>query len=690
MTSKPRISACAGAVWLCTWLLLAVFNVSAQDTNRFIFLCFGQSNMEGFPGVVEQDKGPVDERFQLLAAIDFPKQGRTKGNWYTAVPPLCRPSSGLGPADYFGRTLVSNLPPRIKVGIVNVAVAGCKIELFDKENFQAYAATAPNWMTNIIHAYGGNPYQHLVEMARLAQKDGVIRGILLHQGESNTNDKEWPGKVKAVYENLLHDLNLKAEDVPLLAGEVVNADQKGACASMNRIIDDLPLTIPTAHVVSSAGCACRPDHLHFTPEGYRELGRRYGQAMLSLLSVSVSGVPRSADGAGAYATSNYRNLFAEIGKSQSEIHQKIDSAFRQLFHGDPTNEAVYFEAGTNADGLLAFITDIKHHDVRTEGMSYGMNIAVQLNKKAEFDALWNWSKTYLYVSDANHPSYGFFTWQARTNGTRMSQFVAPDGEEYYVTALYMAAHRWGTGPGIYNYPEQAEQLLSRLRHRPVITGSVPWRGGNRPVKAGPLFDEEHKMVLFSPSDERSRFTDPSYHLPAFYELWSRWGPKEDAEFWSQAADVSRDYFVKVVNPTTGLNPCYGNFDGSIVARSGNYGTNFSYDAFRTAGNWSVDWSWWGKDKRERELSDKLQAFFESQGTNYGCVFTLDGKPLEARHAQGLVAVNAVTSLAASNPRSKQFVEELWNTPTPEGLERYYEGLLYMMGLLHCSGEFRIW
>jgi oligosaccharide reducing-end xylanase len=210
------------------------------------------------------------------------------------------------------------------------------------------------------------------------------------------------------------------------------------------------------------------------------------------------------------------------------------------------------------------------------------------------------------------------------------------------------------------------------------------------VTAGPLFDAGHKMVLFSPSTERNRFSDPSYHLPAFYELWSRWGPEADAEFWRQAADVSRDYFVKVTHPVTGLNPCYANFDGSLVEGSGSYSTNFSYDAFRTAGNWSVDWSWWGKDVRERELSDRLQAFFESQGTNYGCVFTLDGKVLEDRHAQGLAAMNAVASLAATNPRSRKFVEDLWNMSVPDGKERYYEGLLYMMGLLHCSGEFRIW
>jgi len=409
-----------------------------------------------------------------------------------------------------------------------------------------------------------------------------------------------------------------------------------------------------------------------------------------LLSACATKIHTSADGKGAYATGKYRNLFAETGHSQKEIRQKIDSAFQQLFHGNAATQAVYYEAGTNANGLLAYTTDIKHHDVRSEGLSYGMIIAVQMNKKAEFDAIWNWSKTYLYISETNHPSFGFFAWQARTNGVRMSQSVAPDGEEYYVTALYMAANRWKNGTGIYNYKQQADELLTRMRHRPLITGSMGGFGGNRPSSSGPVFNEEHKMVVFSPSTDRPQYTDASYHLPAFYELWSRRGPKEDAEFWKQAADVSRDYFIKATHPVTALNPCYGNFDGSIVARSGTYGTNFSYDAFRTAGNWSVDWSWWGKDPRQQVLSDKLQAFFESQGTNYGCQFTLDGKQFEARHAEGLVAINAVASLAATHPRSKMFVEDLWNTPTPSGLERYYEGLLYMMSLLHCSGEFKAW
>lgn len=268
---------------LLAGLLPGAAAIPAQDPDFHVYLCFGQSNMEGFPGIEAQDAGPVDERFRVLAAVDFPARGRTMGRWYPAVPPLSRPTAGLCPADSFGRTLVAKLPARIKVGVVNVSIGGCKIELFDKDACRAYAATAPGWMKGTIAAYGGNPYARLAEMGKRAQQDGVIKGILLHQGESNTGDREWPRKVRRVYTSLLADLNLKAEDVPLLAGEVVHADQHGACAGMNAIIATLPEAIPTAHVVSSKGCACRPDHLHFTAQGCRDLGNRYAETMLAIL-----------------------------------------------------------------------------------------------------------------------------------------------------------------------------------------------------------------------------------------------------------------------------------------------------------------------------------------------------------------------------------------------------------------------
>ena len=268
---------------LLACLILSVVQARAQDPNFYIFLCFGQSNMEGFPGVPDQDKVGVDPRFQVLAAVDFPLQGRTKGHWYPAVPPLCRPHSGLGPADYFGRTLVAKLPPGVRVGIVNVSVAGARIEVFEPAAHDAYVATGPAWLKAIDAAYGGDPYGSLVALARQAQHDGVIKGVLLHQGESNSGEKGWPDKIKAVYDRLLVDLNLKAANVPLIAGELLGAAAGGQCAGMNAIIDELPRTIPTAHIVSSAGCSGRPDHLHFTPEGYRELGRRYAEVMLPLL-----------------------------------------------------------------------------------------------------------------------------------------------------------------------------------------------------------------------------------------------------------------------------------------------------------------------------------------------------------------------------------------------------------------------
>ncbi|MBN1398986.1 MAG: sialate O-acetylesterase [Bacteroidetes bacterium] len=264
-------------------IFFTTVNGFCQDPNFYIFLCFGQSNMEGFPGIEPQDTIGIDSRFQFLAAVDFPNMNREKGKWYTAIPPLCRNRTGISPADYFGRTLAARLPENIRIGIVNVSVAGCKIELFEKDNYQSYVSTAPKWMTPIIDIYNGNPYAHLVDMGKLAQKDGVIKGILMHQGESNPNDKEWPLKVKAVYDNLINDLNLNADEVPLLVGELVSADQKGACAAMNSMINELPKRIPNSYVISSQGCTGRPDHLHFNPAGYRELGTRYGLKMLSIL-----------------------------------------------------------------------------------------------------------------------------------------------------------------------------------------------------------------------------------------------------------------------------------------------------------------------------------------------------------------------------------------------------------------------
>lgn len=271
-------------IMILTALLTLSAGVRAQDPNFHIYLCIGQSNMEG-AGRAEAQDSTVNPRFQVMSVLDCDNLGRTKGNWYPAIPPLCRCRTNMGPADYFGRTMVNNLPSNVRVGVIVVAVGGCKIELFDKDNYQSYVETAPVWMKRWIDEYQGNPYARLVEAARLAQKDGVIKGILLHQGESNPDDSQWTAKVKGVYDNLMKDLGLNPAEVPLLAGEVVHADQQGVCAAMNSIIATLPQTLPNSYVISSAGCPDGPDNLHFSAAGYRELGRRYAARMLSLMGI---------------------------------------------------------------------------------------------------------------------------------------------------------------------------------------------------------------------------------------------------------------------------------------------------------------------------------------------------------------------------------------------------------------------
>ncbi len=402
-----------------------------------------------------------------------------------------------------------------------------------------------------------------------------------------------------------------------------------------------------------------------------------------------------SDGAGAYATGKYRDLLAEAGHSPQEIQKKIDTAYAQLFHGDPKTQSIAFAAGGNTDGPLMYVTDWANHDVRSEGMSYGMMITVQLGKKPEFDSLWNWAMTYMYVRDPKHPSYGYFSWSCKTDGSPNEETPAPDGEEYFAMALLFAGNRWPGGHGIYDYRAQALRLLTAMRHRAVITG--PTKFGPRSV--GPEVNEENAMILFVPGIMPHPFTDPSYHLPAFYELWARWGPAEDRAFWQHAAEVSRAFFVKTANSQTGLTPTYANFDGTPHANNFSQSGQFGFDAWRSASNWSVDWSWWRKAPEEQQLSDRIQKFFVSQGIDrYAQVYTLDGKPVGAtpglKHeppSPGLVGTNAVAGLAATDrTRARLFTEALWNTPIPSGEYRYYNGMLYLMSLMHASGEFRIW
>ena len=272
------------SVLLLAALAFAPIKLMAQpDPNFHIYICIGQSNMEGNPRPEAQDLENVSPRFLTMQSVDC---GDNKmGEWRTAVPPLARCSTGLTPADYFGRTMVQNLPEEVKVGVVMVAVAGCSIDMFDKDKCASYTASAADWMKNIANEYGGNPYNRLIELCKKAQQDGVIKGILLHQGESNTNDENWPANVKKVYDDILSDLGLEAGSIPLLAGEVVSADQKGVCAGHNNVIQKLPETLPQAIVIPAYGCPAGRDRLHFNVKGVRELGRRYAGAMLGTMGL---------------------------------------------------------------------------------------------------------------------------------------------------------------------------------------------------------------------------------------------------------------------------------------------------------------------------------------------------------------------------------------------------------------------
>ena len=397
--------------------------------------------------------------------------------------------------------------------------------------------------------------------------------------------------------------------------------------------------------------------------------------------------PVAPDGRGVYATGHYRDYFVERGHSNAEVESRLQSAFQQFFHGDPQTESIYFETGSNSNGKLAYITDWANHDVRTEGMSYGMMITVQLDRKAEFDSIWNWANTYMKVNNPKKPSYGFFAWSCKTDGRHNSDGPAPDGEQYFAMALYFASARWGDGKGIYDYHAEADTLLRAMVHRQIIRANTEFGE----VEGDAEMDPAHSMIRFTPDGGGRLFTDPSYHLPAFYELWARWGPVEDRAFWAKAAMVSREFFVKTTNPNTGLAPAYANWDGTPHVNGFWQSGLFGYDAWRTATNWSVDWEWWHASADEPVLSDRIQSFFAAQPAAYGDVFTLDGQPRETIHAAGLVAANATAGLAATHSRrTRTFNEELWKTPLPSGEFRYYDGMLWMMSYLHISGNFRIW
>jgi oligosaccharide reducing-end xylanase len=358
------------------------------------------------------------------------------------------------------------------------------------------------------------------------------------------------------------------------------------------------------------------------------------------------------------------------------VKARIDRTFQQLFHGNDSTERVYYPVEPDK----AYVEDILYKDVRTEGMSYAMMIAVQLNRKAEFDRLWNWAKT--FMQHRVEPRKNYFAWHCRTNGAIIDSNSASDGEEWFVTALFFASARWGNGEGMFNYRAEAQAILDAMLNKE----GKPWSDGT----ITNMFNRKEKQVVFVPSIEAAGFTDPSYHVPHFYELWARWGDKNNT-FWCDAASTSRLFFRKAAHSSTGLMPDYAHFDGSPMNWRGGGSDNFRYDAWRVAMNLALDHAWFAKDPWAVTQSNRLLNFFHSQGIGtYGGLYKLDGTKLSDDHNVGLVAMNAVACLASTNVNRKEFVEELWNTPVPSGLYRYYDGLLYMMAMLQVSGNFRIY
>lgn len=386
---------------------------------------------------------------------------------------------------------------------------------------------------------------------------------------------------------------------------------------------------------------------------------------------------------GAFATRRYRNLFAELGYKQKDIDKKLKSVFESVFYGP---DKVYFEVGDS----MAYISDIKNHDVRTEGMSYGLMIAVQFDRKDIFDRLWRWGKKYMQHQEG--PLKGYFAWSCKTDGTRNAQGPASDGELYYVTSLIFASNRWGNSTGI-NYLAEAQNILDCSMQKIGME------------RVAPLINLEHQLITFTPDPFGGRFTDPSYHVPAFYEVWARWAEDGRSEFWRACARKSREYLHKSIHPVTGLNPDYNNYDGTLLGSKRVIGEAFRFDSWRVPMNIALDYSWACADRKwQQEYGNKIQNFFYSQGIDsFVDQYNVDGTTVtellgaggykKLRHSLGLVATTAAVSLVCTHDKSREFVDRLWNVkhvPYDDGyFDAYYDGLLRLFAFMHLSGNYRI-
>lgn len=365
----------------------------------------------------------------------------------------------------------------------------------------------------------------------------------------------------------------------------------------------------------------------------------------------------------------YRNLLAEIGIPQKEIDERIDSTWRSIF--DPSSpDRFYFES----DDETGYMMDTGNYDARTEGMSYGMMMAVQMDRKDVFDRLWKWSVKHMFMTEGKHA--GYFAWSCKTDGTKNAHGPAPDGEEYYALALFFASERWGDSAVPFDYSEQARSLLRTCVHQGEKPGGLPmWNPDNYQIKFIPEFE----------------FTDPSYHLPHFYDIFAERAYPEDREFWKKAAKASRDFLPTSCHPVTGLAPEYANYDGT-PNHFNDHGDFFS-DSYRVAANVGLEASWCGNRSGLTGIADRIQAFFDGKDPASYKSYKIDGTPMELAclHPVGLIATNAAASLAASEgPVRDRALSLFWNTPPRTGERRYYDNCLYFFSLLALAGRYVIY
>ena len=389
---------------------------------------------------------------------------------------------------------------------------------------------------------------------------------------------------------------------------------------------------------------------------------------------------------GAFETGKYRNVFVEMGYQPAAVDAKLKEVFNDVFRGP---NKVYFEVGDS----MGYISDVKNHDARTEGMSYGMMIAVQFGEKDIFDRLWRWSKK--YMQHHSGPREGYFAWSCKTDGTHNAEGAASDGELYFVTALLFASNRWGNDTGI-DYKREAQYILNCSMSKNGDEGMMP------------LLHPEHQLITFTPDQFGARIIDPSYHIPAFYEVWAKWADDGRADYWRQAAVKSREFLHKATHPVTGLNPDMCQYDGTVMENRWMRGSNnFRYDSWRVPMNIALDYEWSCADRKwQQQYGERIQNFFYSQGVNdFVDQYRVDGTlPAEneilqaggfrkLRHSIGLVATVAAASVLCRHQKSKEFVDALWNArhvPFEDGyFDAYYDGLLRLFAFMHLSGNYRI-